>query len=360
MKTEQRKGLNFKKQNLYIGIDVHLKSWSVTVLSEQLVLKKFTQPPSALALYKFLTHHYPGASYHSVYEAGYSGFWIHEELLQLGINNIVVNPSDVPQMVKEKLHKTDAVDSAKLARALRSGELKGIYIPDRQALENRSLIRLRSSIVKDLTRNKNRIKAMLRFYGIVFPEQFERPNTHWSKRFMLWLKDIELQTESGRQALFFIIKEAENQRNLLMETTKAIRNLSRTAAFSKHMKLITSVPGIGATIGMSLLVEIDNITRFKNADQLVAYIGFMPMCHSSGERDYKGDITLRKHNTLRSQLVESAWKAVRSDPAMTVAYENYHKRMPACKAIIKIARKIVTRIFFVLKREQEYVSGVVK
>ena len=360
MKTEQSKGLNFKGQNLYIGIDVHLKSWLVTIVSEHLVLKKFSQPPSASALYGFLTRHYPGASYHSVYEAGYSGFWIHEELIRLGINNIIVNPSDVPQMVKEKLHKTDAVDSAKLARALRSGELKGIYIPERQALENRSLIRLRSSIVKDLTRDKNRIKAMLRFYGIVFPEQFERPTTHWSKRFMLWLKSIELQTESGRQTLSLIIKEAENQRNLLLEITRAIRDLSRTAVFSNRMKLVTSVPGIGAITGMSLLTEIDDISRFKNADQLVAYIGFIPMCHSSGEHDYTGNMTFRKHNTLRSLLVESAWKAVRNDPAMTAAYESYRKRMPAGKAIIKIARKIVTRVFFVLKREQEYVPCVVK
>jgi transposase len=176
---------------------------------------------------------------------------------------------------------------------------------------------------------------------------------------MSWLKSVALQTGSGSQALSFIIQEAEQQRNLLLQTTKAIRDLSGTESFSKRMELITSVPGIGATIGMSFLTEIDNITRFKNADQLAAYIGLIPMCHSSGEHEYTGEMTFRKHNTLRCQLVESAWKAIRSDPAMTVVYENYRKRMTANKAIIKIAKKLVARLFFVMKHEQKYVPCVV-
>ena len=71
MKRVQINKLDFKGQNIYIGIDVHLKSWSVTVL------KKFSQDPQTEALHKFLTSNYPGANYYSVYEAGFCGFWIH-------------------------------------------------------------------------------------------------------------------------------------------------------------------------------------------------------------------------------------------------------------------------------------------
>ncbi len=83
-------------------------------------------------MYGFLTRSYPGAEYHSVYEAGFCGFWIHERLTALGIDNIVVNPADVPTKSSEKLRKTDTVDSGKLARSLRANELKGIYTPVRQ------------------------------------------------------------------------------------------------------------------------------------------------------------------------------------------------------------------------------------
>jgi len=123
MRRVQINELDFKGQNIYVGIDVHLKSWSVTVLSEHSVLKKFSQSPDVAALHNFLTTNYPGADYHSVYEAGFCGFWIHRRLVKLGINNLVVNPSDVPTMSKEKLRKTDVVDCSKLTRELRSGTL---------------------------------------------------------------------------------------------------------------------------------------------------------------------------------------------------------------------------------------------
>jgi transposase len=96
MRLEQSNRLDFNGQNIYVGIDVHLKSWSVAVLSENSVLKKFRQNPEPEALHKFLVVNYPGVSYHSVYEAGFCGFWIHEKLSRLGINNMVVNPADVP------------------------------------------------------------------------------------------------------------------------------------------------------------------------------------------------------------------------------------------------------------------------
>jgi hypothetical protein len=47
MKRVQINELDFKGQNIYVGIDVHLKSWSITVLSEHSVLKKFSQSPDA-------------------------------------------------------------------------------------------------------------------------------------------------------------------------------------------------------------------------------------------------------------------------------------------------------------------------
>jgi transposase len=121
-----------------------------------------------------------------------------------------------------------------------------------------------------------------------------------------------------------------------------------------------SVPGIGITIGILFLVEIDDISRFKNAYHLASYIGLIPMCHSSGEKEGVGDITIRKHAALRCNIVEASWIAIRKDPAMTMAYEQYRKRMNANKAIIKIARKLINRIFFVLKRRKEYVPCVVR
>ena len=110
-------------------------------------------------------------NYFSIHKADFCGFWIHEKLTDLGINNIVVNPADVPTMSKEKLCKTDAVDCNKLVRELRPGSLEGIYFRA-DILEMRSLIRQRNLIVKDSTHAKNRIKSLLRSHGVKISEKF--------------------------------------------------------------------------------------------------------------------------------------------------------------------------------------------
>jgi len=168
----QSNKLNFEGQNIFIGIDVHKKSWTVCIFSERLEHKKFTQPPSADALKKYLHRNFPGANYYSVYEAGFCGFHVHRNLLAVGIKNIVVNAADVPSTHKEKSGKTDRRDSRKLGRALRSGDLKGIHVPARKTQEDRSLARMRHTVGRDLARVKTRVKSMLNFYGIEHPERF--------------------------------------------------------------------------------------------------------------------------------------------------------------------------------------------
>jgi transposase len=354
----QRKALDFKGQNIYIGIDVHLKSWSVTVLSETSVLKKFSQNPQPESLYKYLVTNYPGASYQSVYEAGFCGFWIHERLMALGIDNIVVNPADVPTKSSEKLRKTDSVDSGKLARSLRAKELKGIYTPDSISLEMRSLIRLKNSITKDMTRQKNRIKSQLRYLGIEIPIEYLEPFSNWSKRFVTWLKEVETLTCAGRQSLDIQIRHLEELRRQKLEMTRALRVIARTEQFREPLRLIMTVPGIGQATGMVFLSEICDISRFRNAEQLAAYIGMIPMCHSSGEKNGTGDITVRKHAAMRCNLIEAAWVAIRQDPAMNLVYMENCKRMAPSRAIVKVARKLVNRLFFVLKHKMEYTNGV--
>jgi len=206
----QRNKLNFEGQNIFIGIDVHKKDWTVCAFSKHLESKKFSQPPTVDALKSYLHKNFPGANYYSAYEAGFCGFHIHTKLEESGIKNIVVNAADVPTTHKEKANKTDKRDSRKLGRSLRAGELSGIHIPSRKTQEDRSLIRMRYTIRKDLTRTKTRIKSKLNFFGIEHPEKFSSPNSHWSQRYMQWLRTIKMEENSGKVSLhtlyqFYII-----------------------------------------------------------------------------------------------------------------------------------------------------------
>jgi transposase len=131
MQTQVTKKIDFTGKQFFIGLDVHKKSWSVTILTEGTEHRTFTQPPDPESLYSYLQRMFPGGSYHSAYEAGFCGYVIHRRLNELGINNIVINAADIPTSQKDKLQKRDPVDSRKIARSLEKGSLHGIHIFDR-------------------------------------------------------------------------------------------------------------------------------------------------------------------------------------------------------------------------------------
>ena len=100
--------------------------------------------------------------------------------------------------------------------------------------------------------------------------------------------------------------------------------------------------------------------RFERFCQLNSFVGLLPTEHSSGENEKHGPLTMRRHKQLRSDLVESAWRAKRIDPALSVYYSEQIKRKEHNVVIIKIARKLLSRIRYVLLNQKEYEKGVIK
>jgi len=350
--------LDFEGQQIYLGMDVHKKSWSISVLTDEFEHKTFTQPPEVSTLVNYLKRNFPGASYKSVYEAGYCGFWIHDCLQEHGVQCLVVNPADVPTKDKERRKKTDRVDCRKLAKSLRSGEIEGIYVPCRPKVEDRTLIRTRHSMVKKQTRCKNQIKSILQFYGIQIPE--ELADSHWSKRFITWIEAIRMERASGNFALKAYLEELNNMRKIIAELTRGIRSLANAEEYRQNVCLLKSVPGISILTAMTILTELYEISRFRNLDKLCSYVGLIPDTHSSGETDRDMGITKRRNAQLRGILIESAWVAVRKDPALLMTFNTLCKKMPKNNAIVRIARKLLSRIRYVLKNQQKYASAIVQ
>ena len=357
METQVSK-LDFTGQNIYVGFDVHLKSWKVTIMTDRLTHKTFSQPPQPKVLYQYLTKTFPGGTYHSAYEAGFCGYWIHNSLKALGVHSIVVNPADIPTTDKEKVLKEDARDSRKIARSLRNGDLTPIYVPSLKTLDDRSLVRTRSMLVKDLARNKNRIKSFLYFHGIEIPQSLCQ--ARWSKRFIDWLDSLQMPEKSSKNSLEILVLSSKNLRASVLHVTRQINELSKTESYNEELILLKSIPGIGLLTAMALLTELETINRFEKFDHLCSFIGLVPSTHSSGDKELVGDITRRGHMVLRSAIIESAWIAARHDPALIKSYHDYCKRMDPNKAIIRIAKKLLNRIRYVLKNKQPYEHSVVK
>lgn len=320
-------------------------------MSEFAEFGSFSQPPEPKVLSNYLHKNFPGSKYKSAYESGFSGFWTHRQLEQLGVENIVVNPSDIPTTDKEKRQKRDAVDCRKIARSLRSKELKGIYVPDEVIDQDKALVRCRQKLVSDVRRCKNRIKSQLLYWGVKIPEHLDSP--YWSKRFRNWLRDLEFKNSSASLLLNVFIEELEGIECQKKKLERQLVHLLETR-YKDISCWLRSIPGIGLLGAITIITEIKDIHRFGSLDQLHSFVGLIPNVNSSSERETVGGITQRHNHYLRPIMVQCAWITIKKDPVLFNEYNRLCRRMKASKAIIRIAKKLLNRISYVWKQETEY------
>ncbi|HYC83669.1 MAG TPA: IS110 family transposase [Chryseosolibacter sp.] len=360
MRTKVNHNL-FEGQSIYVGIDCHKSSWKVSIQSERYEHKTMSQDPSPETLASYLKRNFPGASYKAVYEAGFSGFDACRVLNKLGIDCIVAHAADVPTSEKERLQKTDKADCRKLARSLRNGELTAIHIPDRYLEADRALIRQRQRISKDVSRIKNRIKSLLLQFSIQMPAHIsESQSRYWSKAYLTWLKGLTFEEARLKQVIDNYVRQGEFLRKDLLTVNRQIKELSESEFYGENFKLLRTVPGIGLIAGMTFLVEIGDTTRFNKLDELCNYIGLVPKMHSSGDRTFTGKMMNRGKKILKIMLIEASWIAVRHDPALMAKFNEMSLVMQKNKAIIRIARKLLSRMRYVLEHNLPYETGIVK
>jgi transposase len=348
----KNKTLDFINQLFFVGIDVHQRSWTVTIRSAGKVLRTYSMNPSAMELARYMNENYPGGTYISVYEAGYFGFHIDRELKRYGFKNIIAAPTEIPRSEKEKSIKNDRVDSRKLSRELSNQSLKGIYVPDVFHQELRSLTRTRRQLTQKQTRVKNQIKSCLTFYGHKYPEHYEMG--HWSGRFLEYLQNIKFEYEPGKEQLTIYLDELRSLRSNLARSIKMLREYCQKYGISEIISLLSSVPGVGFVTAISIYTEVMDIRRFPNLDKLASYIGLIPSIVSSADKSHNLGLKNQHNRYLRNLLIESSWTAIRKDPALLLSYNNLLKRMSAQKAIIKIAKKLLSRIRYVWENKKEY------
>ncbi len=335
--TNVSQTVDFYGQKFYIGLDVHKKSWNVTVRSLSCQVAHFTQPASAEVLFKTLKRKFPGGIYYSAYEAGFCGTSHHEQLCTLGIDNIIVHAADIPQTDKEKKNKTDLHDSRSIATHLERKNLHGIHIFSRRQQELRSLFRFRQSKVKDVTRANNRLKGFLNYFGIILPEQICKKQ-YLSKKALEWLSNFEMHTQAGLLTKQELIQELRYQRTQKYLLTKKLRVQLQLCYSDAYLRLI-SVPGIGAATAMALLCEIGDFDRFDDPDDYISYIGLTPWNDSSGNTIRTKGMQPRCNKHLRPLLIEAAWAAIRNAPEL-FAYYSKHAAKDNKHAIVKVCRKL--------------------
>ena len=136
--------------------------------------------------------------------------------------------------------------------------------------------------------------------------------------------------------------------------TRLIKELAKTPLYENRVSILMSIPGIGMMTAMEMLLELQNMERFRKPEQLAAYVGLTPAQYSSGEKIRMGHITGIGKSHLRASLVEASWFLISKDQSMSAVYERIKVRAGAKRAIVAVARRLLLRVRKILLVKQDY------
>jgi len=346
MKTDQNSISFFDKVLLFIGIDVHKAKWVVTVRTYDLELKTFSMKPSAEELEKFLLKNYPGAEYRIVYECCFSGFWIYDYFSEKGYK-IIVTPTN--RIYKDgSTIKTDKIDSRKLALQLSRGLLREVVVPAKRVREYKYIFRIYDKQKMRQGQILRQIKAFL--------EQKNHPLKwqKWNKGLLEKLKELKFEDKLFDLKFNKLLTEYEYVVSQIKDTEKIIEQIKEDQELGRRIQIIEGINGIGivSAVRMSLYL-FDRKDRFESSERLNHYLGLTPSERSSGDKVVRGRSGMCGNRQLRSIIIQLAWMTVRKDGALLNKFERVYKNS-GCKqkAIVAVARKLMTKIYAAVRKEE--------
>ena len=335
---------------VYIGLDIHKKTWTVSIQTDLFFHKTYSMPSKPCELEEYINKNFPNYEVYLVYEAGCCGFSVARYFLHLAWNVLVINPADVKIGDKERYQKTDDLDAKNLSKQLKSGTLKGINIPTETQDQFTSLARHRTQVTKKLKSTKLQIKSLLLFHGIEIPQEYD--NANWPKAFIEWLENLKFSTVCGDLSLQGKIRMFKFIKSEYLAIASQMRAYCRQE-HKEEYNLLKTIPGIGGFLASVIIAECGDLTRFNTEGQFASFVGIVPGMHNSGGKEKCLGITPRSRSQLRSYLIEAAWIAVRKDPEMQ-EYFRKHQGKNVKNIIVKVAHKMTRRILSVIKTQKPY------
>jgi transposase len=327
---------DYNGKTVYLGIDVHKKTYAVTAICEGQVVKKDTLKADASFFVSYCKKYFRGAKIETAYEAGFSGFHLHRYLEDHGIKNRIVHAAGV-EIASGNRIKTDKRDSLRLATQLSVGRLKGIFVPSKEREDARTVTRLRESLVRKRSSIGTQLKALLFQHGLIPYNSQQRVSAKWIR---------SLIDQTFAPGLQFAINQYAN---MWLELDKRIDEIEEQMANQAEQEgplemLYRSVPGIGPIVARTLANELGDMTQFKNERQVFSYTGLTPSEHSSGDHIRQGHISRQGKPILRKILIQSAWVAIRVDEDLAQIFDRISAKAGSKRAIVAVARHLIGRI----------------
>jgi transposase len=116
-----------------------------------------------------------------------------------------------------------------------------------------------------------------------------------------------------------------------------------------------TVPGIDATVALSIVAAVGDFTRFRTPDKLVAYFGLNPRVRQSGGQPAShGRITKAGSAHARGMLVEAAWSASKAAGPLRAFYQRVQARRGMQIAVVATARKLAVLCWHLIISGEDY------
>lgn len=255
-----------------------------------------------------------------------------------------------PKKVRERLGngpKTDRLDARALAQLGAGGFLAAVWMPDEPTRVRRRLISRRYQLVRQRTREKNQVHAVLvrNLRGKApMSDLFGVNGRHWLATQPLPQDEAETVDACLRQVDF-----------LNAEIELIDRRIAEQVVASPEIRRLMSLPGFGAVAATALMAAIGDVSRFPSPRHLVGYLGLDPKVAQSGSEPARhGRISKRGPGYGRHVLVEAALHARRSTGPMKAFGERVAGRRGQNVATVAVARKLVTIAWHMLTRGEDY------
>jgi transposase len=286
------------------------------------------------------------------YEASGAGYvlkrWL-DELGESGVSCEVIAPSLIPKAPGDRV-KTDRRDAKRLALLHKAGLLQSVRVPSPEEETVRALVRLMTSLTRDLTRSKNRVTKYLRSLGHVYPTKTGKAT--WSGRHRAWIGALPLG-EIERLIVQTHLDSVDSLQRQKAELTKRLERIAETEVYWPRVQALRSLRGIGLYSAMVLVTEIGDARRFGSAAQLMSYFGLVPGESSSGDLTRRGRITKAGNTHARWILAEAAWNQ-RFKVGSSARLRTLWQSQP--KEVVEIAKKAERRLhqtYWKLARRKE-------
>jgi transposase len=273
--------------------------------------------------------------------------WAIATLLASRAGRVVVSNPAKTRAIAESRVKTDKVDAAILAGLLAADYLPPVWLADAETAALRRQVLRRAHIVRQRTRLKNQVHAILHANLVPRCPAADLFGIKGRK----WLAEQDLPPDERAAAAALL-----RQLDFHAEELRLIdRDLGQVALKRQDVRRLMTIPGVDATVALSIVAAVGDFTRFRTPEKLVCYFGLNPRVRQSGGQPAShGRITKAGPAHARGMLVEAAWCASKAPGPLRAFYQRVRVRRGMQIAVVATARKLAVLCWHLMIKGEDY------